>query len=221
MTPLRAVFLDIGDTVMRPNPSWEHIYAIAFEEVYPGYGRRLVLLAFATGLRINELVPDNDGNLHSALGQRGGGRARRILGRLACSASAAGDVSDEARRLSLGPVAAPRAGADRSGRSGGLAALLAREHDRHLPASTTGREHQEPVDRRGETGHAQHYRVGRSAKSHGRPIDTRARGELRVSRGARTFGQLGYVTRGAPAGSAPRPRPCAWQGSPAGPRTRR
>ncbi|HEX2883911.1 MAG TPA: HAD-IA family hydrolase [Candidatus Limnocylindria bacterium] len=30
--PLRAVFLDIGDTVMRPNPSWEHIYAIAFEE---------------------------------------------------------------------------------------------------------------------------------------------------------------------------------------------
>ena len=32
MTPLRAVFLDIGDTVMRPNPSWEHIYAIAFEE---------------------------------------------------------------------------------------------------------------------------------------------------------------------------------------------
>ena len=32
MTPLRAIFLDIGDTVMRPNPSWEHIYAIAFEE---------------------------------------------------------------------------------------------------------------------------------------------------------------------------------------------
>jgi REG-2-like HAD superfamily hydrolase len=32
MTTLRAVFLDIGDTVMRPNPSWEHIYAIAFEE---------------------------------------------------------------------------------------------------------------------------------------------------------------------------------------------
>jgi putative hydrolase of the HAD superfamily len=29
---LRAVFLDIGDTVMRPNPSWEHVYAIAFEE---------------------------------------------------------------------------------------------------------------------------------------------------------------------------------------------
>ena len=30
--PLRAVFLDIGDTVMRPNPSWEHVYAIAFQE---------------------------------------------------------------------------------------------------------------------------------------------------------------------------------------------
>ena len=29
---LRAVFLDISDTVMRPNPSWEHVYAIAFEE---------------------------------------------------------------------------------------------------------------------------------------------------------------------------------------------
>lgn len=30
--PLRAVFLDIGDTVMRPNPSWEHVYAMAFHE---------------------------------------------------------------------------------------------------------------------------------------------------------------------------------------------
>jgi len=29
---LRAVFLDIGDTVMRPNPSWEHVYAMAFGE---------------------------------------------------------------------------------------------------------------------------------------------------------------------------------------------
>ncbi len=32
LPPLRAVFLDIGDTVMRPNPSWEHVYAMAFEE---------------------------------------------------------------------------------------------------------------------------------------------------------------------------------------------
>lgn len=32
MQALRAVFLDIGDTVMRPNPSWEHVYAIAFAE---------------------------------------------------------------------------------------------------------------------------------------------------------------------------------------------
>jgi len=30
--PLRAVFLDIGDTVLRPNPSWEHVYAMAFQE---------------------------------------------------------------------------------------------------------------------------------------------------------------------------------------------
>jgi len=30
--PLRAVFLDIGDTVMRPNPSWEAVYALAFRE---------------------------------------------------------------------------------------------------------------------------------------------------------------------------------------------
>jgi REG-2-like HAD superfamily hydrolase len=32
MAPLRAVFLDIGDTVMRPNPSWEHLYQVAFQE---------------------------------------------------------------------------------------------------------------------------------------------------------------------------------------------
>lgn len=30
--PLRAVFLDIGDTVMRPNPSWEGVYALALRE---------------------------------------------------------------------------------------------------------------------------------------------------------------------------------------------
>jgi REG-2-like HAD superfamily hydrolase len=29
---LRAVFLDIGETVMRPNPSWEGVYALAFRE---------------------------------------------------------------------------------------------------------------------------------------------------------------------------------------------
>jgi len=32
MRPLRAVFLDVGDTIMRPNPSWEHVYAMAFED---------------------------------------------------------------------------------------------------------------------------------------------------------------------------------------------
>lgn len=31
-TPIRAVFLDIGDTVLRPEPSWEAVYAIAFAE---------------------------------------------------------------------------------------------------------------------------------------------------------------------------------------------
>lgn len=31
-------------------------FALAFEHVYPGYGYRLVILAFATGLRINELL---------------------------------------------------------------------------------------------------------------------------------------------------------------------
>lgn len=47
MTPLRAVFLDIGDTVMRPNPSWEHIYAIAFEE----HGVEVELPALRDALR--------------------------------------------------------------------------------------------------------------------------------------------------------------------------
>jgi putative hydrolase of the HAD superfamily len=32
MPPLRAVFLDVGDTIMRPSPSWEHVYAMAFDE---------------------------------------------------------------------------------------------------------------------------------------------------------------------------------------------
>jgi REG-2-like HAD superfamily hydrolase len=47
MSPLRAVFLDIGDTVMRPNPSWEHIYAIAFEE----HGVEVELPALRDALR--------------------------------------------------------------------------------------------------------------------------------------------------------------------------
>ena len=44
---MRAVFLDIGDTVMRPNPSWEHVYAIAFEE----YGVHVEVEALHTALR--------------------------------------------------------------------------------------------------------------------------------------------------------------------------
>lgn len=45
--PIRAVFLDIGDTVMRPNPSWEHVYAIAFEE----YGVEVEVEALRAALR--------------------------------------------------------------------------------------------------------------------------------------------------------------------------
>jgi putative hydrolase of the HAD superfamily len=45
--PVRAVFLDIGDTVMRPNPSWEHVYAIAFQE----YGVQVEVEALRTALR--------------------------------------------------------------------------------------------------------------------------------------------------------------------------
>ena len=44
---LRAVFLDIGDTVMRPNPSWEHVYAIAFQE----YGVQVEVEALHAALR--------------------------------------------------------------------------------------------------------------------------------------------------------------------------
>jgi REG-2-like HAD superfamily hydrolase len=45
--PLRAVFLDIGDTVMRPNPSWEHVYAMAFEE----FGIHVDIAELHTALR--------------------------------------------------------------------------------------------------------------------------------------------------------------------------
>lgn len=45
--PLRAVFLDVGDTVMRPSPSWEHIYAMAFAE----YGVQVDVEALRVALR--------------------------------------------------------------------------------------------------------------------------------------------------------------------------
>jgi putative hydrolase of the HAD superfamily len=45
--PLRAVFLDIGETVMRPNPSWEHVYAMAFEE----YGVQIQIPELEQALR--------------------------------------------------------------------------------------------------------------------------------------------------------------------------
>ena len=45
--PVRAVFLDIGDTVMRPNPSWEAVYAVAFAE----YGIEVSVDELHTALR--------------------------------------------------------------------------------------------------------------------------------------------------------------------------
>lgn len=30
--PLRAVFLDVGETLMRPDPTWEHVYASTFSD---------------------------------------------------------------------------------------------------------------------------------------------------------------------------------------------
>jgi integrase len=44
-------------------------FAAAFEEQYPGYGARLVLLAYATGLRINELLALRVGDIDLATGQ--------------------------------------------------------------------------------------------------------------------------------------------------------
>jgi putative hydrolase of the HAD superfamily len=47
MTPLRAVFLDIGDTVLRANPSWEGVYTLALEE----YGVKVDPTALRDALR--------------------------------------------------------------------------------------------------------------------------------------------------------------------------
>jgi putative hydrolase of the HAD superfamily len=47
MTPLRAVFLDIGDTVLRANPSWEGVYTLALEE----YGVQVAPEALRDALR--------------------------------------------------------------------------------------------------------------------------------------------------------------------------
>jgi putative hydrolase of the HAD superfamily len=45
--PLRAVFLDVGETMMRPNPSWEHVYAMAFDE----YGIKIDIPELEQALR--------------------------------------------------------------------------------------------------------------------------------------------------------------------------
>lgn len=44
-------------------------FADAFEEQYPGYGSRLVLLAYATGLRINELLALRVGDIDLTTGE--------------------------------------------------------------------------------------------------------------------------------------------------------
>jgi hypothetical protein len=47
-----------SDSAISPNPTAADVdkYAAAFEEKYPGYGARLMRLAFGTGLRINEAL---------------------------------------------------------------------------------------------------------------------------------------------------------------------
>jgi FMN phosphatase YigB (HAD superfamily) len=45
--PVRAVFLDVGGTVMEPNPSWEHVYALALAE----YGVKIPIERLEEALR--------------------------------------------------------------------------------------------------------------------------------------------------------------------------
>lgn len=45
--PLRAVFLDVGETLMRPDPTWEHVYLRALER----YGVKVDLEALQVALR--------------------------------------------------------------------------------------------------------------------------------------------------------------------------
>jgi len=45
--PLRAVFLDVGETLMHPDPTWEHVYARAFAD----FGVPVDMPALETSLR--------------------------------------------------------------------------------------------------------------------------------------------------------------------------
>lgn len=45
--PLRAVFLDVGETLLRPNPTWEHVYARAFDD----FGVTIEMVALQVALR--------------------------------------------------------------------------------------------------------------------------------------------------------------------------
>jgi len=45
--PLRAIFLDVGETLMHPDPTWEHVYARAFAD----FGVAVDMPALETSLR--------------------------------------------------------------------------------------------------------------------------------------------------------------------------
>jgi hypothetical protein len=45
--PLRAVFLDVGETLMHPEPTWEHVYERAFAD----FGVAVEMPALQTSLR--------------------------------------------------------------------------------------------------------------------------------------------------------------------------
>lgn len=45
--PLRAIFLDVGETLMRPDPSWDHVYARAFAD----FGISVEMTALEASLR--------------------------------------------------------------------------------------------------------------------------------------------------------------------------
>lgn len=47
VAPLRAVFLDVGETLMRPDPTWEHVYLRALDR----YGVEVDLEALQVALR--------------------------------------------------------------------------------------------------------------------------------------------------------------------------
>ena len=47
LAPLQAVFLDVGETLIRPDPTWEHVYARAFAD----FGVTVEMVALSVALR--------------------------------------------------------------------------------------------------------------------------------------------------------------------------